>query len=79
MVINFLNRIELVFYKCALWTDQLLNAVGGKGVVIAALMFVFAISLFLIPVRGSAISGFTDYTKNSIHKDIKRSGNKRGD
>lgn len=79
MVRYFLSLIENVFSKCGEWTYRLLNAIDGTGIVLAAFVLIIVVSMLFLPLRGSAISGFTDYTKNSMHKAIKRSGNKRGD
>lgn len=79
MVRYYLSLIEKVFVKCADWTFRLFDSIDGSGVVLAAFILIIVISTLFLPLRGSAISGFTDYTKNSMHKAIKRSGNKRGD
>lgn len=79
MARQFLYYMTDIFEACADWTTQLLDAVGGTGIVISAFVLIMVVSVLFIPLRGSAIYGFTDYTKNSMHKAIKRSGNKRGD
>lgn len=72
MVEQFLNEFKNVFAKCAEWTAQLIDAVGGGGVVLAAFCIVLAISLLFIPLRGSGLvvgfDSFNDFTKSVTYK-----------
>lgn len=76
MVGKALNLIKVVFVNCADWTDKLLDAVDGKGVVMAAFMIVLVISLLFMPLRGSMMSSFSDFDRQFIHKRRKSSGKK---
>lgn len=83
MVEQFLNEFKNVFAKCAEWTAQLIDAVGGGGVVLAAFTVVLAIALLFIPMRGrmGAISFVSDYQSYSRKKDSeyrKQNGKKGG-
>lgn len=73
MVDQVLVMMKTVFAWCVSWTTSLLNAVGGGNVVLAAFLLVLIISLFLMPLRGSRISGnvFSDYMVGVIHKPKK--------
>lgn len=70
MVEQILPYFEEIFASCAAWTSSLLDAVGGKGVVLAAFSIVLAISLLFLPMRGrmgatSFVSDYQKYKKNS--------------
>lgn len=69
MVEQILPLFEIVFAKCAEWTSMLLDAVGGKGVLLAAFSVVLAISLLFLPMRGrmGATSFVGDYQQYSRH------------
>lgn len=72
MVEQLLPFFENIFSNCAEWTSKLLDAVGGKGVVLAAFCIVLAISLLIIPMRGPGLAhsleGFSDFTKQVTYK-----------
>lgn len=69
MVEQILPYFEQIFASCAAWTSSLLEAVGGKGVVLAAFSVVLAISLLFLPMRGrmGATSFVGDYQQYSRH------------
>lgn len=72
MVEYVLSLFESVFWQCAEWTSILLNAVGGKGVVLAAFVIVILIGMLIIPMRGgslvTAFGTFYDFNQGMIHK-----------
>lgn len=79
MMKTILQFFQTIFSYCAVWTDQLLTATGGKGVVIAGFAVALIIGLLFIPLRGRASSGgFADYSKNEISSavDIYKGKNK---
>lgn len=63
MVEEILQVAPLIFGQCAAWTQQLFDAVGGTGVVLAAFCICLAIGLLFMPMRGrmGATSFVTDY------------------
>lgn len=73
MVEQVLPLFETAFTKCAEWTTELLDAVGGAGVVISAFCIVLAIGLLFLPMRGrmGAVSFFSDYKKYKKSKSEK--------
>lgn len=73
------NLIVPVFQYCAYWVDQLLNAVGGSGVLMAAFLIVLVIGLLFIPMRGNAASNIKAYSEKKIHaKKVAASKSKKG-
>lgn len=83
MVENVITNIIVpVFRQCAVWVDQLLAAVGGSGVVMAAFLIVLVIGLLFIPMRGNAASNIKAYSEKKIHSNKKSSSgssSKKGD
>lgn len=76
------NLFVPVFRQCASWVDQLLDAVGGSGVVMAAFLVVLVIGLLFIPMRGNAASNIKAYSEKKIYSDKKakaKSSSKKGD
>ena len=69
-----------VFKQCAIWVDELLAAVGGSGVVMAAFLIVLVIGLLFIPMRGNAATNIKAYSEKKIHsnKQAKAKQNKKG-
>lgn len=68
MVEEFLIQFKTIFLKCAEWTSSLFDAVGGKGVVLAAFFVVLAVTLLVLPIRGRGIDvSFDDFTKSVIN------------
>lgn len=69
MVEQFLGEFKNVFAKCAEWTAQLIDAVGGGGVILAAFCVVLAIGLLFLPMRGrmGAVSFISDYQQYGRH------------
>lgn len=80
MVENVITDIIVpVFRYCATWVDQLLNAVGGSGVLMAAFLIVLVIGLLFIPMRGNAASNIKAYSEKKIHaKKVAASKSKKG-
>lgn len=80
MVENVITNIIVpVFRQCAVWVDQLLAAVGGSGVVMAAFLIVLVIGLLFIPMRGNAASNIKAYSEKKIHaKKVSESRSKKG-
>lgn len=78
MVEQVLKLFETVFSKCAGWTSALLNAVDGKGTVMAAFIIVLVIGLLFIPMRGGSLvtdfGTFFDFNQGMIHKGKHGSG-----
>lgn len=73
------NLIVPVFRQCAYWVDQLLEAVGGSGVVMAAFLIVLVIGLLFLPMRGNAASNIKAYSEKKIHsKKVSESRSKKG-
>lgn len=64
-----INLILPVFRQCAYWADQLLAAVGGAGVVLAAFLIVLVIGLLFIPMRGNAAMNIKAYSEKKIYSD----------
>lgn len=83
MVEYVLVLFESVFLNCVNWTGKLLDAVGGKGVVLAAFTIVLVIGLLFIPMRGNGMVNIVSYQKQSMIKKekakqlAKRSSGKR--
>lgn len=76
------NLFVPVFRQCAFWVDQLLDAVGGSGVVMAAFLVVLVIGLLFIPMRGNAASNIKAYSEKKIYSNKKsksKSSSKKGD
>lgn len=74
MVEQILPYFKDIFAACAGWTQQLLDRVGGTGVVMAAFCIVLAISLLFLPMRGrmgatSFVSDYQTYKRSSERKD----------
>lgn len=68
-----------VFQHCASWVDELLDAVGGSGIVMAAFLVVLVIGLLFIPMRGNAASNIKAYSEKKIHaKKVAASKSKKG-
>lgn len=74
MVKYVLSWFETIFLNCAVWTDQLLTAVDGAGVVLAAFCIVLVIGLLFIPMRGNGMTNIVSYSKNVIHQKKKQNG-----
>ena len=74
------NIFVPVFRQCASWVDQLLDAVGGSGVVMAAFLIVLVIGLLFIPMRGNAASNIKAYSEKKMYssKKASKSGAKKG-
>lgn len=77
MVISVLSWFQTIFYTCALWAEQILNAVDGAGVVLAAFCVVLVIGLLFIPMRGrnlvTSFDSLKDFAAGSTHKKSKSS------
>lgn len=73
MVEQILPYFRDIFVACATWTQQLLDKIGGTGVVMAAFCVVLAISLLFLPMRGrmGATSFVSDYQTYKRHSDTK--------
>lgn len=82
MVEKALLLFKDIFYHCATWTNSLLDAVGGKGVVLAAFVIVLVIGLLFIPMRGGNLvadwSTFRDFNMSAMHKGKYQGGKKLG-
>lgn len=78
MVNQALILLKTVFENCVLWFGQLLAAVDGAGVLIAAFIIVLTVSLFLMPLRGGGITvdGFRDFTSQATYSASYRYGGK---
>lgn len=79
MVEDVIKKIIVpVFSKCAEWTDSLLTAISGKGVVLGVFLIVLVIGLLFIPMRGGNLvtdwSTFRDFNASMIHKGKYSSG-----
>lgn len=78
MVEQALRLFENIFSKCAEWTGALLDAVGGKGVVLAAFVIVLVIGLLFMPMRGVGFNvsfdDFKDFTRQATYKGKYSSG-----
>lgn len=61
------NLIVPVFQWCAKWTDDLLGAISGKGVVLGIFLIVLVIGLLFIPMRGNSVTGIKLYAESKIH------------
>lgn len=70
MTVQALSLFKTIFSKCAEWTTELFDAVGGAGVVTSAFCIVLAIGLLFLPMRGrmGADSFVNDYQQYSRHK-----------
>lgn len=72
MMGTIFGLFKTVFSECAVWTNQLFDAVGGKGVVISAFILVVIVSLLFIPLRGRTLvvspGDFMDFTANVTYK-----------
>ena len=75
MVEKIIPYFHVIFQKCAQWFTQLINAVGGSGVLLTALCLALAIGLLFMPLRGEGLGTFnsmTDYTANRLHKPSRK-------
>lgn len=74
MVEKFMSSSEFlsIFERCASWTNSLLGAVGGKGIVISVFILVLVIGMLFIPMRGSRLFNdyqvTSDYVKSKVNK-----------
>ncbi len=71
VVTQVLPILQSAFASCIGWFSQLIDAVGGTGVLLGAFTLVLVVGMFLIPLRGEAIyrgaSSFMDFTSGVIH------------
>lgn len=66
-----------VFQHCASWVDELLDAVGGSGILMAAFLVVLVIGLLFIPMRGNAASNIKAYSEKKMHSKTKNASKSR--
>ena len=52
MVSQALNLIKGIFVQCFTWTENLLSAIGGTGIVLSAVAVSLIASIFILPIRG---------------------------
>lgn len=52
MVSQVLNLIKGIFVQCFTWTENLLSAIGGTGIVLSAVAVALLASVFILPIRG---------------------------
>lgn len=74
MVEQIFGLFVMVFGKCAEWTNNLIDAVGMGGIILAAFCIVITVSLLFMPMRGrmgatSFISDYKSYKKNLSEKE----------
>ena len=76
-MVNIKEILQLfinAFTHCVAWTNSLLSAVDGVGLVISGLLIVLVVSLIIIPLRGARLSdgfrakNFADMVRNTTHK-----------
>lgn len=69
MVSKALLLMKTVFESCVEWFGQLLDAVDGAGLLIAAFIVVLVVSLFLMPLRGGGVTvgGFQDFVNQATY------------
>ena len=72
MVKDFMASSEFlqIFERCATWTNQLLTAVGGKGVVISVFILVLVVGMLFIPMRGGRLFADFDTTSDFVKTKI---------
>ena len=72
MTIQALGIMKTAFSACVTWTNQLLSAVDGSGVILAAFCIMLVVSLLFIPMRGVAIwrgmDPLSDFTVQATYK-----------
>ena len=68
MVSNIIKNLFFpIFRQCAYWVSLLFDAVGGWGIYVAAFLIVCIVGMFLVPLRGGAISNISSFTVNKIY------------
>ena len=72
MTIQALGIMKTAFSACVVWTNQLLSAVDGGGVILAGFCIVLVVSLLFIPMRGVAIwrgmDSLSDFTIQATYR-----------
>ena len=72
MTIQALGIMKTAFSACVTWTNQLLSAVDGSGVILAGFCIMLVVSLLFIPMRGMAIyngmSSLNDFTAQTTYR-----------
>lgn len=78
MVVQALGIINTAFTACVGWTNQLLSAVDGAGVILAAFCITLVIGCLFMPLRGGNVvaswNTFRDFNMGVIHKGKYSSG-----
>lgn len=81
MTIQALGLMNKAFGACVLFTNQLLSAVDGSGVILAGFCVMLAVSLLFIPMRGMAIwhgmDSLSDFTAQATYKGKYSSSRRR--
>lgn len=55
MVLQALEMMKLVFASCADWTNQLLTATAGSGIILSVFCIVMIIGVLFMPLRGGKV------------------------
>lgn len=78
MVVKSLGIINTAFSACVDWTNQLLTAVDGNGVILAAFCITLVVGALFMPLRGgnvvSSWDSVRDFNVGIIHKGKYESG-----
>lgn len=56
-----------VFSVCVDWFTDIIDSVEGMPFIISAVLIVFVVSLFLLPMRGRGIDSIANFTVNETH------------